>query len=63
MAGCRQFLSCLAEPRSDEERPPAESGGDLLGTGSELDALFILVLPEGTVNGGRLSVRMPQLSQ
>ncbi|MFT5325564.1 MAG: hypothetical protein ACI8P0_003434 [Planctomycetaceae bacterium] len=35
------FLACPSYARSGEKRPPAEFVGDLLGTGSELDAVFV----------------------
>jgi len=57
------FFACPSYARSGEKRPPTEFVGDLLGTGSELDALPVFVLPEGAVNGDWLSLRMPQLSQ
>ena len=61
VVGC--LLALPGDARSDEERPAAESVGDLLGTGSDLDALFLLVLPEVVVDYGRLSINMPPLAE
>ena len=57
------LLARPSEARPDEDRPSAESIGDLLGTASEFDALLILALPEGVVSGSELSIRMPQLAE
>jgi hypothetical protein len=57
------FLAGPGYAQSEDGGSSAESVGDLLGTDSELDALFVLVLPEGVVNEGQLSIRMPQLAE
>ena len=57
------FLVWPSYARSDDERPAAESVGDLLGTGSDIDALFVLVLPEVVVDHRRFSINMPQLAE
>ena len=61
VVGC--LLAWPGYARSDEERPTAEFVGDLLGSSSDIDALFVLVLPELVVDHGRFSINMPQLAE